>query len=746
MITSQNLLTDPIPGWPALTTSGKTPLGRRFAEVLTPPVADVIGGTEPTLLTPGPRLGLGSQLGARDNLHADVDEDGSIRLVFGNFEGEVQRASVDAAGTMQIDWTRRVGYQAFALAQVDDDTMFFATDEGRAGLIDIPTGNLLTITAPGHVGTRPRRPIVGPAYDDNGVATELIFLTNSQLEILGLDPQTLDVVYRNATIGTFEDWAFTSPLAGNKRAWIALTRGHLVLVEFDLAGCVEVVAMTPPLNDLPKKILVAGEHAMVSDSQGTHVFDPQGNELPPPPGSYFFDTCLKVDEEGKVIPPRPDIMRIVPNTTWLLWQDGHCVGVTDLFEIDFENPGPPVAPLAKVENVHRMLSLAAAGGRYFATTPTQVLELVPVPSSTPGQFTIQKNPLNLPTGGTIAMSEDTATGDVMMIHLLEPPGAPPAGFDGSLLRVDPTNPGSPVIIEGSGYLYWDSSLAWHGGAAYLTWEGTLLDVAGQPVAFSPMSLPEPKERLEPDRTEGHFFAMPDFLPASDMGVTPPAFFAYPYGPGKLKNAKVTTNMPGIANRGASTVHRLGADGVYRVYVSTAGGRVFLFKVDAQTGLPLSGGEPDAESIDLGWKAVGLTTGVYQPVAGDRGQDQDVVFAGTWLSHQQLTGHVYVLDAETLDVIKVLGTGIGSLGIRQVDLEGDGLYELLVGTFASFQVWRAQGADFVQAWKGELGSMGYGAYNHIFVKENTAGQVEQIFTSTTGGLKVFDVTLPGTTAE
>lgn len=58
-----------------------------------------------------------------------------------------------------------------------------------------------------------------------------------------------------------------------------------------------------------------------------------------------------------------------------------------------------------------------------------------------------------------------------------------------------------------------------------------------------------------------------------------------------------------------------------------------------------------------------------------------------------------------------------------------------------QVWRGAGAGFTLAWKGSLGSTAYGAYNHIFVRRGAGGEMEKIFTSTTGGLKPFDVVLP-----
>lgn len=100
-------------------------------------------------------------------------------------------------------------------------------------------------------------------------------------------------------------------------------------MEFTLPDCLQVVATTPALDDLPQRIVVATEHVMVSDSEGHHLFDPQGTEIPLPPDG-FLGTCRDPAVDGHA---RPDILRVIPGTTWLLWQDARCVGVTDVLEI-----------------------------------------------------------------------------------------------------------------------------------------------------------------------------------------------------------------------------------------------------------------------------------------------------------------------------------------------------------------------------------------------------------------------------
>lgn len=688
---------------------------------LNPDLTQTASGPNPALLSFNRRLGYGSQLAHDDSLVVmDPAQGTGSDLIFGNFEGEVQRLTVDG-GNLTPVWNQptRLAYRIHGLLPVNNQ-LFAMTVDGTAALLNPVDGNIVMKTNSGHLGTHPRRPVLATAYAADGTPRELIFVVNRQSQVIGIDPLTLQKIYQNDRLGTIQDWGVASDDTGIESLWMGLLRGHALRLKMVLPDCVEVVAVSPYFDDLPTEITVLGEYVLVSGEKNQYMYDGAGVLLPPPPGGAYFS-----DSQGIAI--TPSIWALTNDPSLAMWVNDKQVGLTDITQL----PGATtaVAPITEAITQLEMLSLRQHGNQIYATTGNGTLVKLSIIAGE-----LQATPLNTPTSA-ISSGLDQTAGDLILLDDLEQTGV-------SLLRVDFENPAAPVSIIGSGYdstaqpqvnrFQW-GMLEWRDEQeVYLIHEGARADIGGQRWTFAARLTSQ-----DNDLTFGHLLGfqphmeLPTSVPGSVKLLTPQLTLT------EKNYGKVTNEMVLDPNRGAA-MHIAPAGDDYDVYYAGSYGverrRINGVNGD-QIGAVVSSG-------DLGWRMAGLAMGVHR--------ERAVLFAGSWLSHQEHTGHTYVLKPDTLAVQKVLDTGIGSWGIAQADVDGDSQPDTIIGTFTNVQVYDH---NLQLLHRTAPLTTAFGAHNSIIPLAN--GQpcfwrtqqasnciVDELALGSSGGVIIYDVTQAG----
>lgn len=704
-------------GNPALTEYAQV-----IAAQLNPDLSQAASGPNPGLLSFQQRYGYGSQIGHDDSLITlDSLTPGATDLVFGNLEGEIQRVTVNN-GVMTPVWSTptRLSYRIQGLLQLDNQ-LFAMTVNGTAALIDLTDGSIIMQTGAGHLGTYPRRPILAKAYNLDDTAQELIFITNRQSQIIGIDPLNLTNQYQSDQLGVIRDWGIANDQAGNQSLWVALLRGHAIRLKMKLPGCFDVVALSSYFDDLPVEITPLGEHLLVTGEKQQYLYDGNGVLVPPPNGGAYYTNGLGLEI-------KPEILSLTNDPNLAMWVHGNRVGITDITRLAGSNTA--IAPITDTQMQLQMLSLQQHNSRLYGSTANGTVVEFFIAG---GQ--LQGTPINLPTGA-ISYGIDQTAGDVLLLDKLEQTGV-------SLLRMDFENPGTPLSMIGSGYnptvqpqvsdFQW-GLLQWQedNQEVYLVHEGAMAEIGGQDWTFAARLT-----SYENDLTEGQLrgfqqhLELPSNVPGSVKLLTPQLTLT------EKNYGKVTNKMVLDVNRGAATLINP-AGNEYELYYSGSYGvekrRIQISSGD-QLGATLSSGE-------LGWRIAGLELGTFH--------QRPALFAGTWLSHQQHTGHVYVLNPANLAIKKVLNTGIGSWGIVQADLNGDDQVDTIIGTFVDVQVYDH---NLQLLYRSPPLTTAYGAHGLIvplssgqpcyWHNQQTSGCiVDELAIGSTGGVVIFDVNQAG----